>query len=319
MAQIVGGVVASHNTLMNTDFDRVVDRDAATAFRDALGEAREFLTALRPDVLICLGSNHFRGFFMDLMPAFSIGVGEVIGMGEAGTPAGQLPTDPSYARHLLEGLSVRDFDVAFSIRMSIDHGITHAIQHLAPAASIPIVPIVINVFAPPLPSVLRCAQIGAALREATAAYAPDTRVAVIGSGGLSHHLPWPDWRAPETENDRFLVEAWLNGREGWQKYEAPRRAIIREATAVISPAFDRRFLEELQVASADELGRTFEAVEDQAGNGGAELRNWIAAKAAAGDGRVDVLGYWPIEEWLTGMGVALLQGGEATEEATDVA
>ena len=306
MANVVGGVVASHSTLMNTDFERVGDVASATAFRDALGEAKAFLASVKPDVLICLGSNHFRGFFMDLMPSFSLGVGEVIGTGEGGTPAGPLPARPDVARLLLEGLSAKEFDVAFSIRMHIDHGITHAVQHLSPSPDVPIIPIVTNVFAPPLPKVSRCVDLALAIREVVSEMPDDIRVAVIGSGGMSHQLPWPDWRAPETEADRFLVEAWLNGREDWERYEVPRRELIRAAEADIAPAFDHQFLDDLVKLGGPDMAARYEDVESRAGNGGAELRNWMAARAIVGEGAVDVLGYWPIEEWLTGMGVALL-------------
>ncbi|QOC93406.1 DODA-type extradiol aromatic ring-opening family dioxygenase [Micromonospora craniellae] len=303
MAHLVGGVAASHSTLMNTDFDRVVDRTSAQAFRDALGKGRSFLTELKPDAIIYIGSNHFRGFFLDLLPAFSIGVGKVAGSGESGTPKGQLPTDQTLARHLLEGLTARDIDMAFSIDMTIDHGITHAVQHLSPSPEIPVVPIVINIFAPPLPSITRSAALGRAIGEVVRALPGDQRVAVVGSGGLSHTLPWPDWRHPATEQDRFLVEAWLNGRSDWQRYEAQRRELIRSADAVINPEFDARFLSAIAEMEASELAATFVDLDAEAGNGGAELRNWIATRTAVGPADVDVIGYWPIAEWLTGMGV----------------
>jgi 2,3-dihydroxyphenylpropionate 1,2-dioxygenase len=315
MAVVVGGVLASHSTLMNTDFDRVRDRASAVAFRDALVAARDHLTALRPDVVLCFGSNHFRGFFLDLLPSFSIGVGEVIGAGEGGTPEGELPTDSALARFLLEHLSSRDIDMAFSIRMTIDHGITHAIQHVSPTPSLPVIPVVINVFAPPLPSLRRCAVLGATIREAIEQYPAGTRVAVIGSGGLSHNLPWPDWRSPATEQDRYLVEAWLNGRADWQRYEVPRRTIIRAAQPDIVPDFDRRFLAALPTRDAFALVEEFSDLDSVAGNGGAEIRNWIAARAVTGPAKVDVLGYWPIDEWLTGMAVTTVTSeiGEARE------
>jgi 2,3-dihydroxyphenylpropionate 1,2-dioxygenase len=148
----IGGVMASHSTLMNTHFDEAEDQDAAVGYRTALQECRRHLERLEPDAVIVIGSNHFRGFFLDLLPAFSIGVGEVIGAGEAGTPAGPLPTNTSLARHILETETSAGVELAFSMRMTIDHGITHAVQHIVPSG-VPIIPIVINVFAPPLPSV----------------------------------------------------------------------------------------------------------------------------------------------------------------------
>jgi 2,3-dihydroxyphenylpropionate 1,2-dioxygenase len=309
MAQVIGGALASHSTLMNTDFDSVGDRESALAFRAALESTREHLARLAPDVIVYIGSNHFRGFFLDMLPAFSIGVGEVLGSGESGTPKGPLTTDPELARLLLEGLVARDFDVAFSTEMTIDHGITHAVQHLAPSTATAVVPVVINIFAPPLPSVARSAALGTAIGEVLRSMPLDRRVAVVGSGGLSHTLPWPDWRAPETDADRFLVEAWLRGRSDWQQYEVRRRELVRSATAAINPEFDARFLRSLADDDVATLVEKFAGLDAEAGNGGAEIRNWLAARAATGP--AEVLGYWPIDEWLTGMGVATLSAAEA--------
>lgn len=309
MAQVIGGVLASHSTLMNTDFDGVSDRESAVAFRDALGTARDHLTGFAPDVIVYIGSNHFRGFFLDLLPTFSIGVGNVLGSGESGTPKGPLATDPELARGLLEGLVARDFDIALSTEMTIDHGITHAVQHLAPSPATAVVPVVINIFAPPLPSVARSAALGTAIGEVLRAMPLDRRVAVVGSGGLSHTLPWPDWRAPETDADRFLVEAWLRGRSDWQQYEVRRRELVRSATATVNPDFDTRFLRALAEDDVPTLVEKFAGLDAEAGNGGAEIRNWLAARAATGP--AEVLGYWPIDEWLTGMSVATLSAAQA--------
>jgi 2,3-dihydroxyphenylpropionate 1,2-dioxygenase len=301
----VGGVMASHSTLMNTHFDEVANQDAAVGYRTALQECRRHLERLEADAVVVIGSNHFRGFFLDLLPAFSIGVGEVIGAGEAGTPAGPLPTNTGLARHILETEASAGVELAFSMRMTIDHGITHAVQHIVPSG-VPIIPIVINVFAPPLPSVRRSAELGRVLGDAIASWPGNGRVAVIGSGGLSHNLPWPDWRDPKTEEDRFLVEAWLNGRDDWRTYEVKKRSIIRSATASISPAFDRDFLTCVVKEDGLLMANKFADLDARAGNGGAELRNWIATKSALPGSQVEVLGYWPIDEWLTGMGAATL-------------
>src|SRR3546814_2920277 len=49
---------------------------------------------------------------------------------------------------------------------------------------IPIVPIVVNCFAPPLPSLSRVVAVGHALRDAIAALGTDKRVAIVATGGL---------------------------------------------------------------------------------------------------------------------------------------
>ncbi|NKY33647.1 catechol 1,2-dioxygenase [Nocardia speluncae] len=314
MSELVVGVGASHSTLMNTHWAEVDDLDAAHRFRDGLGAARAALAEQRPDALIVIGSNHFRGMFLDLMPAFTIGVGEVNGAGEAQTPGGPLPVDTALARTLVDGLVGAGFDPAFSLRMTVDHGITHSLQHLVPALDIPIVPVVINMFAPPLPSLQRCRALGAAIGAATAGDGAKKRVAIIASGGLSHRLPWPKWFDALSEDDRFLVQAWLNGRTSWSEYEVRRRQIIRAAEPDINTEFDQWFLGLLESGDLDPLlAMSDEQIEKEAGNGAAELRAWVAMSAAlasAGSAPRRVTGrtlaYGAVPNWLTGMGVSLL-------------
>ena len=312
MNDIVLGVAASHTTLMNTHWDAVIHRDRAERFRDALGTARDAIAAARPDVAVILGSNHFRGFFLDLMPAFTIGLGDCIGAGEAGTPGGPLPVDQALARHIADSLVDDAFDIAFSGRLQVDHGITHAIQYLLPNRDMPIIPVVINTFAPPLPSLARCAALGAAIARAIAAAPGSRRVVLIASGGLSHHLPWPDWRRPEGDDETFLVDAWLDGRANWTQYEKRRREIVLKATASaderfrINGAFDRRFL--ASFASGHSAGFSALGTADlqaEAGNGGQEIRAWLALAAALGHRPASILCYEEIPEWLTGMAVAV--------------
>ena len=318
MSEVVLGVGASHSTLMNTHWDSVVHVDRAERFREALGEAREAVAAARPDVVLLVGSNHFRGFWLDLVPAFTLGVGEVLASGEAGTPEGPQPVDVDLARSLAQSLVDDDFDPAISARLQIDHGQTHAIQYVLAGMDVPVVPLVVNVFAPPLPTLARCDALGAALRRAVEADGADKRVVVVGSGGLSHRLPFPDWRAPDGEDQEFLVEAWLNGRESWTDYEARRREIVLAASSAVSPDVDRELLSWLEAGRFGELsGWSSEHMEEAAGNGGQEIRTWLVMAAALGHGPGRVLAYEEIPEWLTGMGVAVVEPGDRHGNAAD--
>lgn len=119
MSEIVLGIGASHTTLMNTQWAQVDHLPRAHHFRDALNEAASALEHLEPDVVVVIGSNHFRGFWLDLMPAFTVGVDEINSAGEHGTPRGQLPGDPPYAQYLCEQLIAHNFDVAFSTRKAM--------------------------------------------------------------------------------------------------------------------------------------------------------------------------------------------------------
>jgi 2,3-dihydroxyphenylpropionate 1,2-dioxygenase len=308
VARIVLGVAASHSTLMNTHWDQVEHKDRAEAFRDALGEARDLIAEARPDVAVVVGSNHFRGFWLDLIPSFTLGVDEVVAAGEAGTPKGPQPTDPPFAQALAEHLVESGTEVAISARMQIDHGQSHAVQYLLRDVPVPIVPLVINVFATPLPTVSRCVQLGRGLAEAITRFPEDKRVVVIASGGLSHQLPWPSrWQDPGNDDEEFLVQAWRDGRGDWERYDARRRQIITSARPTIFPDFDEQFLAALE---AGELAKyehwTTTEIETAAGNGGQELRTWLTMAAALAFAPGRKLAYAPMPEWLTGMGVAVI-------------
>lgn len=308
MAKIVLGIGASHSTLMNTHWEETTHKAEAERFRDALYLSREKIAASKPDVVLILGSNHFRGFWLDLIPAFTLGVGECISSGESGTPKGPQRVDVEFARHLAnELIEGGRFDLAYSARLQIDHGQSHAIQYLLDGIDVPIVPLVVNVFAPPLPTFKRCEELAKALRDAVASYPADTRVVVIASGGLSHRLPWPDWRDPHGEDEDFMVQAWLDGRENWSDYDVRRRQIIRAADAAITPEFDDRILDLFASGKASELAEfTTQQIEDEAGNGAQELRTWLMMAAMLDYVPGERLAYEAIPEWLTGMGVTIL-------------
>jgi 2,3-dihydroxyphenylpropionate 1,2-dioxygenase len=307
MSSIVLGLAASHSTLMNTHWAEVDHLPEAHAFRDGLGAARDLLAAARPDAVVVIGSNHFRGMFLDLMPSYTVGVSEVLGAGEALTPEGPLPVDTELARSVVDTMVTQGFDPAFSLRLTVDHGITHSLQHLVPDLDVPIVPVVVNMFAPPLIPLRRAHGLGQAIGAAVRGDGQDKRVAVIASGGLSHRLPWPAWFAAASEDDRFLVEAWLNGREDWGRYEVRRREIIRAAKPDVNAEFDRWFLSLVEAGDLTPvLDHSNAAIEAEAGNGAQEIRSWIAMAAAVGPGTGRTLAYADVPEWLTGMGVAAL-------------
>ncbi|WP_216215381.1 DODA-type extradiol aromatic ring-opening family dioxygenase [Amycolatopsis aidingensis] len=307
MAEIVLGIGASHSTLMNTHWEQTSRKFEARRFRYALHQARAAIVESGADSVLLIGSNHFRGFWLDLIPSFTIGVGECVASGESGTPSGPQAVDVPLARHLVDTLvGSGRFDLAYSARLQIDHGQSHAIQYLLDELDLPIVPLVVNVFAPPLPTMDRCARLGEAIGQALREF-EGRRVAVIASGGLSHRLPWPDWREPDGEDEEFMVRAWLDGRHNWAEYDTRRREIIRAAEPVINSEFDEYFLRLLEAGEARTLaGYSTELLEREAGNGGQELRTWLVMAAALGYAPALRLAYEPMPEWLTGMGAALI-------------
>ncbi|WP_230598263.1 MULTISPECIES: catechol 1,2-dioxygenase [Nocardiaceae] len=216
--------------------------------------------------------------------------------------------DVDLARHLANDMVEGGaFDPAFSARLQIDHGQSQAIQNLLDGIYVPIVPIVVNVFAPPLPTFARCREFAAALRESLERESSSKRVVVIESGGLSHRLPWPDWREPHGDDEDFMVQARLDGRDNWSQYDIRRREIIRAAQSSITPSFDDYVLRLFEKGNADEMADySTDYVEKEAGNGAQELRTWLMMSTLLRDVAGERVAYEAIPEWLTGMGITIL-------------
>ena len=309
MAEIVIGVGASHTTLMNTQWAKVDHLARAHAFRDGLLVARDALHAARPDVVIVIGSNHFRGFWLDLMPAFTIGAGTVFSAGEHGTPQGELPTDRLFAMELCEALIAKHVDLAFSDRMTVDHGISHAFQWVVGEdRPLPVVPLVVNCFAPPLPSLERTVSVGRLLGETIQLIGNGKRIAIVATGGLSHALPFPDWRNPLSDDDHFLVESWSHGRSNWSNYEIRRRQIVVNAPPRTNAVFDAEFLARFEEGTLTHLASeiTQSGLIASAGNGGNEIRAWLMLAAAMNNHPGRTIVYSDMPEWLTGMAVSII-------------
>ncbi len=178
---------------------------------------RETLTRAEPDVLVMVGSDHFHQLWLDNMPQFLVGKAPYFDANwyneerEFGLPRMTLAGDEELSSHILRGGLDRDFDLAFSNELRIDHSITCPIITLRPQADLPIVPIYTNIFAPPLPQPKRFVQLGKAIREMVESWESDKRVAIIGTGHLSLELGGPRQfgeHGPDPEFDRKAVE-WI--------------------------------------------------------------------------------------------------------------
>ena len=197
--------------------------------------------------------------------------------------------------------------MALSTDLQVDHGITHAIQYLVPDGTA-IVPIVINVFGPPLPSLARCLALGEAVAGAATDLAGSRRVAVIGTGGLSHQIPFPDWRNPVGDDEEFLAQSFRQGRGRWEEFEPRRRPIVVGARPQLNTEFDLALLDALEAGTLADFASAYEGdnLAATAGNGGNEIRAWLAMAAACGHRPGRRICYSPMPEWLTGMAVGYI-------------
>jgi aromatic ring-opening dioxygenase catalytic subunit (LigB family) len=272
MSEIVAGIAMSHVPLMATH-PHTANEDQRNRFMAGLDQARDILARTRPDTIVIFSTDHFDRCFYDNLPAFLVGIGDFAEgpvNGWAGLPKVRIALAHELGRLIVgEGLE-RGVDFAYSLELGLDHAEVVPLKFLTPEFDVPIVPIVVNAFAPPMPSLKRCFDVGAFVRSVVEQWPRNKRVAIVGTGGLSHWVGPPETGTVNAEFDRWFMNCLSEGRA--------------------SEVFE-------QYRHAEEL-------EKVAGNGGQEIRDWLAvAGAMPSRMRARVLAYEPIRQWFTGTGV----------------
>lgn len=180
--------------------------DAGIAAMARLGE---MLDETRPDALIVFSSDHLDTFFLHSVPTFAVISGERVNCTFAGR-SWDPPIHQTLAEEILEGLVRRDFDMAYSQDAELGHSFGAVFEWVLQDRAIPVVPIFVNTYLPPLPNPHRAAALGRAIAEIVA----DRRenVAVLASGGMSHYPgTWKHYR-PAYDFDRWCLKELENGR-----------------------------------------------------------------------------------------------------------
>ena len=273
MAELVGIYAASHGPMIVRSWDALPSacKDTLTA---AFAELGQRINAARADVLIVISPDHWVNFFIDNLPSICIGVGEThAGPPEPwlnGFPHKQMAGHAPLAQHIVEHAFTNGFEPSISYQLALDHGFCIPLwkANLNPLPAI--VPVIINTVEPPFPTVSRCFDFGRAIAEAVKSYPATLRVALLATGGLSHS--------------------------------------IGEATmGRIDEAFDRECLQHFASGNRDALLAFLDQRLPAAGNGAAEVRNWLAAHGAAGAAGArgfDLIHYSAMPEIYVGCGFA---------------
>jgi 2,3-dihydroxyphenylpropionate 1,2-dioxygenase len=301
MSEIVGFVGMSHSPFATLLPPAGPDAPGARFLGDS-ARVREAVARLAPDAVVVVGPDHFHGNFYDVMPPFILGVEEAVGFGDYGSTPGPLPVATELAWSVYQGLTGAGFDLALSYSLTVDHGIVQGYE-MVTGTAVPLVPLVVNTAAPPLPTLERCVALGRALGAALAA-GPAGRVLVVASGGLSHWLPSNDPRDPSVVGEKR--DSLIHGRQDAQAFAAAREPKVRamggDPDARVNDAWDRWFLDRLTAGDLDaitELGH--DGLEKEAGTGGHEIRAWLVGAAAVA-APLRWTSYEPVPEWITGMG-----------------
>lgn len=303
---IVGSVCMSHSPIM--DRNRAAP-DAEKRFWSAIEKAADYVAEAEPDLVVVFHPDHVNGFFYKLLPSFCIGI-EGASVGDFGTVAGKLDIPENRALSCAEHTLKDGVDVAISYRMDVDHGGAQPIELLS--AKLPLkrmIPIFVNCALAPRPTMARVRALGAAVGRWAAA-CPE-RVLILGSGGLSHDPPIASLATATPEVRQRLIDGGplphsaRMTRQNNVMGEGPRYAAGQSKLLPLDVEWDKRLLDGFASGDLTVLdGLDDETITRTGGRGGHEVRCWIAALAALGQGyRSDVLFYEPIPEWLTGMGI----------------
>ena len=248
------------------------DPDVRERFHAQLDAMRRRLEAAEPDALVVVAAEHFANFFMDNMPAYCVGMadeyeGPIEDEQWLAIRRRKVPGDAALSRRLIRSV-MRDIDLAYAEEWKFDHGIMVPLHFLTPRYDLPVVPVNINCQGPPLTPLHRAYRFGQALRRACDER-PE-RLALVGTGGVSH---WPC-----TPDSGTINEAW-----------------------------DREFLDRLVHGRKDALlSYTDEETLRHAGQGGFEIRTFIAVAGATEGAAGELLFYAPIPIFAVGCTAAVL-------------
>jgi 2,3-dihydroxyphenylpropionate 1,2-dioxygenase len=295
---------------MQTDVE-ATDAAAQQEFFSGMSAAGERLAAFDPDLVVALCPDHMIGFFLDLMPAFCVGLAAKTAV-EYGVEEHELRVPRDLALDLVKHLQDKGFDPAFSHEMVVDHGFSLPLIQLAGSISkYEVLPIFINCVGNPRPSMSRVREFG----EEVGRFLAQTgkRIAIIGSGGLSHDAP--TGRIAKVTPERFLRK----NKRTPEEQEAFEAMSVENARMVVAgstngsrqpnEAWDKRFLESFLPFDWNRLEAiTDRELDEEAGGGTHEVRSWVAAAAAAnaiGPIESELLYYRVIPEWITGMAVVV--------------
>lgn len=281
----------------------------------------------KPDVFVAFLDDHFENQFRDMSPPFSVGVSDNVGPARHWLEALKVerqidvPNHKPLADHLLNGLLKRSFDVTRMGRLDYGNNLFVPMKLVRPQFDIPFVPFYTNVFNPPLPTMGRAYEIGAAVGKLIEEFPEDLKVGLIASGGLSHWPPF--WTVNADESDEFIMRMKRYQHEGpgylnedpnlftdLAHYEQEMSEKVKwpfnGGFRLINEEWDRRILDAFAAGDVDFLRNlSYEDIERDGGHGGHEMLNWIALMGAMKGKGGRIVCYEAVMEWMCGMGYML--------------
>jgi gallate dioxygenase len=191
----VGGIATSHTPSIAFAVDTKKGDDPIWApIFEGFAPVRAWLEQKKPDVLFYVYNDHVTSFFFDHYSNFALGFGEKFVVADEGGGPRPLPAidgHPALAQHIANCLVADQFDLSFFQARGLDHGVFSPLSMLLPYERgwpVAMVPLQVGVLQVPCPTARRCFALGRSLRKAILSFPQDIKVAVVGSGGLSHQV-----------------------------------------------------------------------------------------------------------------------------------
>ena len=269
MAEIVAALLTSHAPLITgkPEIGKPEQRDRLYA---GFHELRRRLAATRPDLIVMFVNDHLQNFAYNNLPAFCVGLADAYDAPSAGgarlmrLAPRKIPGAPDWSMALLEQALAAGIDFAYSYEIESWDELSVPLHFLTPEGGVPIAPVYTNCGAPPLPTPRRCHEVGAFVGDFVRSRPATERIALVATGGVSHWVGTPE-------------------------------------TGRINPDWDHRVLDHVARADIEPLlDWSWAEIERDGGNGGQEIRNWLALLGAVPGWKGEVLAYEPVAEWITG-------------------
>lgn len=220
MAEIIAGVGTSHVPAVGVAMDQGRTKDDVWAsYFEKVEPAREWMAKTKPDVCIIVYNDHASAFSLELIPTFVIGTAGRFRPADEGfgrRPVPDVEGHPDMAWHMAESLILNEFDMTIANKMDVDHGLTVplSVMYGQPDAwPCKVIPICVNVVQYPPPTGKRCYDLGKAIREAVESFPGNERVAILGTGGLSHQLQAERAGLINQEYDREFLDRIISDPE----------------------------------------------------------------------------------------------------------
>ena len=180
-------------------------------------------------------NDHGLNFFLDKIPTFAVGAAPEYRNSDEGwglPVVAPFPGYPELSLHLIESLVASEFDITMCQEMLVDHAFTVPMSLLWPGQDrrpVRTVPVCVNTVQVPLPTPVRCYKLGQAIGRALSSFDKDSRIVVVGTGGLSHQLDGPRAGFINKKFDLMFIEKIVKDPEYMTRYSIAD--LIRESGA----------------------------------------------------------------------------------------